>query len=818
VNASLVLALLAAAIAVRAFRRRAAAGDLGWPLALAGLSFVIAQLGARLTWLAGSSAAAPAAATLAVVAALVLWHSLVTLALHDLRGRSWIATAVFAALTVMAFQSGGGLFLPVVFATLALTRWRARRDPLLRERWAIPAVRLAVPGAALLVTLEIVLWLTARSGAATTSAALRFVQWTCAVAAIQAAQELPGMVRQAALSVRRVRRRLTLLFTLAAFVPLALTGMLWALTTWLGVGAEDALIAARSLRENAVLLDRSLAAAHERDPALAEFARYWDAAWTGGELWLRSAANPGAPPGARTRAPVWRHLSGSDSLDVRALETWRPSDSLRLAVLDGRTRLIATHVNARDSSLAVALVPVAPLLSGRIAGVVGVRLKLETDFPSLPEARARADSLTEALVAGPAPTTNAIGPPSASAPSETRWVITARSGEGAAVEAATPRSGIFNGRAAVAAMVWTRGRWVPRFAVLAAENDAHRIFLGLYRDVRENPFAVIPLAALAFVFSVFVFVLIFDFRMVRDLGRSVTGAVATLREGTAALERGELSHRIEVRGHDDLWEVAEAFNRMAAGLERGRDLEAEQRRVEEELSLARRIQARLLPGEPPHVPGLEIAGLSESAREVGGDYYDHFLMADGRVALAVADVSGKGVPAALLMSAVRAALITQPVEAESPADVLGRIHRLVHRSVEPGRFVTAFLAFLDPRTGRLEYCNAGHNPPIALNRDGTLERLERGGLVLGILESASYETGELVIPSGALVALFSDGIPEAQNPAGELWEEEPLIALLRSASGLPLAALARRVVERVRAFEAGRAPSDDVTLLLARRS
>jgi serine phosphatase RsbU (regulator of sigma subunit) len=523
--------------------------------------------------------------------------------------------------------------------------------------------------------------------------------------------------------------------------------------------------------------------------------------------------------------PAWRRLSGRDTVEVRALEAWSPSDSLRLAVLDGRTRLIATHVSALDSSYAVALVPVAPMLAGRIARVVGVRLRLETDFASLPEARARTDSLVESVVNPadpgaatdhvPARATTGSGAP---AGSRARWVITPRPGHGAPVEAATPRSGLFNGRAAVAALVWTHDHWAARFALIAAENDAHRIFLGLYRDVRENPFAIVPLAALAFVFSVFVFVLIFDFRMVRELGGSVAGAVATLRAGTAALERGDLSHRIEVRGRDDLWEVAEAFNRMAAGLERGRELEAERRRVEEELALARRIQTRLLPGAPPSVPGLEIAGVSESAREVGGDYYDHFLMTDGRVALTVADVSGKGVPAALLMSAVRAALITQPVEAESPADVLCRIHRLVFRSVEPGRFVTAFLAFLDPRTGHLEYCNAGHNPPILMHEGGALERLERGGLVLGILEDARFETGELVVPPGALLALFSDGIPEAQDPAGQLWDEEPLIALLRASSGVPLTTLAGRVVESVRAFEAGRAPSDDVTLLLARRA
>jgi serine phosphatase RsbU (regulator of sigma subunit) len=819
VNPSLLFVLLAAAIAIRSYRSRGAA-RLERALFVAGAAFVIAQLAVRLGSEAAQLAPATLLGTLAAIASLALWDALVTLALHDQHGRAWIGNAAFGALAAAAFAGSSGLFLPLMLGTLALTRWRSPRGFSARPRWDLPGVRVAAAGAAVVVVLEVVLWLTGRARP-THNAAFRFAAWTCAVAAVQAAQELPAMVRQAALSVRRIGRRLSLLFALAAFVPLALTAALWALTTWLGVGAEDALIAARALRQSATALEQSLAAAHRAEPGLSAYARHWDGAWPGGSLWLRPGPTPHAAGRAHDAQPVWRRLSGADSVDVEALETWQAGDSARVGVLAGRSFLIAKHVGAEDSSVAVALVPVAPLLRGPIASVVGVRLVLESDFPTLRQSRARADSSAEAgnavmLEPGAADSTLAAHRDELPA-GNTRWVIAPRTRGAQSVEAATPTSGLFNGRATVPARIWRQGAWADRFALLAAENDAHRIFLGLYRDVRENPFAVVPLAALLFVFSVFVFVLVFDFRMVRDLGRSVTGAVVTLREGTTALERGDLAHRIKVRGRDDLWEVAGAFNRMAAGLERGRELEAERRRVEGELALARRIQARLLPGAPPAVAGLEIAGFSESAREVGGDYYDHFLMADGRLALAVADVSGKGVPAALLMSAVRAALITQSVEAESPADVLTRIHRLVHRSVEPGRFVTAVLAFLDPDSGRLEYCNAGHNPPMLIAGDGSLERLERGGLVLGIAEDARYETGECTVPPEGLVALFSDGIPEAQSPAGELWDEGPLVALLRGSAGVPLVTLAERVLGGVRAFEAGRPASDDVTLLLVRR-
>ena len=820
-NSYLVLALLAAAVAVRAYRRRAlAASALGRPLALAGTAFLIAQLAARIAGEASSPLLSSAAAMIAALFSLALWDALVTLALHEMRGRAWIVNAVAGALAVWTFQSGGNLILPVMLANLALARWRGPKATWTRDRWAVPEVRWAVPGAAALVVLEAVLWFSAPRGAFARPS-LHFVQWTCLLAAIQAAQELPAMVRQSALSVRRVRKRLALLFALAAFVPLALTGALWALTTWLGVGAEDALIAARALRENAAILDRSLAAAHSSDPTLAGYSAHWRSNWPGGDLWLRVARPPSGARSGNSLQPRWLRLTGRDSVDVRALDNWQPSDTMHVAVLDGRSHLIATHLSTADSSFAVALVPVTPLLRGRIARTVGVRLILETDFPSIPGTMSAADSMDEDPDTAPLPARRPgferETPREPPALPQARWIVAAPGRNAQSIEAATPRSGLFTGRATVPARVWSHDHWVTRFALLAAQNDARRIFLGLYRDVGENPFAIVPLATLLFVFSIFVFVLVFDFRMVRDLGRSVSGAVATLREGTAALERGDLSHRIEVRGHDDLWEVAGAFNRMAAGLERGRDLEAERRRIEGELALARRIQARLLPGAPPQITHLEIAGVSESAREVGGDYYDHFLLADGRVALAVADVSGKGMPAALLMSAVRAALITQPVERESPGDVLTRIHRFLHRSVEPGRFVTAFLAFLDPVSGRLEYCNAGHNPPIVCGADGSVTRLECGGLILGIVEDTTYETGELQVSAGSLLTLFTDGVTEAQNPASELWGEEPLIELLRHSGSVPLSDLAAQVLERVRAFEAGSPASDDVTLLLARR-
>ena len=292
----------------------------------------------------------------------------------------------------------------------------------------------------------------------------------------------------------------------------------------------------------------------------------------------------------------------------------------------------------------------------------------------------------------------------------------------------------------------------------------------------------------------------------------------TVRDGASALGRGDLAHRIEIRGQDDLWETARQFNRMAEGLERAQALEKERARLESELELARRIQRRLLPDGPPSVPGLEIAGRSESAREVGGDYYDHFDLGAGRVLLVIADVSGKGVPAALLMSGFRASLMSQDAHALGPDRLAERVNEFLHRSVESGKFVTAFLGFLDAESGRIVYANAGHNPPALMRADGRVEWLTTGGVVLGILPHSRFESGEALLGPGDLLALYTDGVTEGANAAGELWGDERLVATLSRLRSLPCDQAAEALVREVREFEGKIGPADDITVLLARRT
>jgi sigma-B regulation protein RsbU (phosphoserine phosphatase) len=375
----------------------------------------------------------------------------------------------------------------------------------------------------------------------------------------------------------------------------------------------------------------------------------------------------------------------------------------------------------------------------------------------------------------------------------------------------TAGHGLLNG------IAWNGQGWERQDGLLSVDLSWGAVALGLFEGVRENPVNILSLALLGLLASLLAMVAGADFAMVRAPGRSITAAVGALRRGAEQLEAGDLSHRIPVEDQDDLWDVAGAFNRMAVGLERGRDPEIERQRIEDELALARRIQARLLPTAPPEVEGLELAGTSESAREVGGDYYDYLPLGDGRVALVIADVSGKGVGAALLMSGFRASLLSQDLAGTDVAEVVGRLNHFLHRSVEPGKFVTAFLGVLDGRSGQLVYCNAGHNAPLLVGTDGKVTRLETAGLILGILEHSPYEAGQAMLRPGERLVLFTDGVTEAANESDEQWGEERLLELLRSAPQDPCAGVMARIVEEVRRFEGARGASDDVTLIVARR-
>jgi phosphoserine phosphatase RsbU/P len=258
-------------------------------------------------------------------------------------------------------------------------------------------------------------------------------------------------------------------------------------------------------------------------------------------------------------------------------------------------------------------------------------------------------------------------------------------------------------------------------------------------------------------------------------------------------------------------------NMAAVKITNSRLLEAEQKnqRIAMELATATRIQRQLLP-EPPMVPGWTVDTRLETCHEVGGDLYDFHVRADGSLVFMLGDVAGKGMGAALLMSLALSSARTLYELSADPAELVARLNAVMHRSTDRGRFVTLFVGVLDPVTGVLSYVNAGHNPP-ALFSAGATQRLEAGGVPVGVLEDAKFERGEVTIARGGLLAVFTDGIPEADR-GGEMYEEERMLAVLGAGVAEPtLDALGRRLLESVDAFMAGTRRTDDITLLLLRR-
>jgi hypothetical protein len=243
----------------------------------------------------------------------------------------------------------------------------------------------------------------------------------------------------------------------------------------------------------------------------------------------------------------------------------------------------------------------------------------------------------------------------------------------------------------------------------------------------------------------------------------------------------------------------------------------ERARSDHELVVARRIQRSFLISQFPVLPGLDVYATNVPSRQVSGDFYDVLIAADGVQLLAIADVAGKGVPAALLTSMLQAALRMQAHDPREVCEMLTRINALVYRSTEVEQFATFFLARFDDATRRLSYSNAGHNIPVVFNAGGGRRMLERGGTVIGILEQCRFEEESVQLTPGDRVVFYTDGISEAANASGEMFGEERLYDVIeRMPPDLTARAVADGILEAVRTFLDGTEPGDDMTVMVLR--
>jgi sigma-B regulation protein RsbU (phosphoserine phosphatase) len=271
--------------------------------------------------------------------------------------------------------------------------------------------------------------------------------------------------------------------------------------------------------------------------------------------------------------------------------------------------------------------------------------------------------------------------------------------------------------------------------------------------------------------------------------------------------------------------------RLGATLEKKRlrdEIDAHLARLQEELDAARRLQMAMVPqsfpAPSPDFP-IDLCASMEPAREVGGDLYDFFVTEDGMLCFLVGDVSGKGMPAALFMARTKSLIriATELMRSRQgtsarPAEIIGRVNRELCQNNGDMMFVTLFFAMLGPGSGELEFCNAGHNAPYRLNRQG-LEVIEGAkGIILGVRPDAVYTTGRTSLAPGESIYVFTDGVTEAADQQGELFAEARLEAVLRAAGGCSTAAeIVTSVAEAVRGFVGNALPSDDITMLAVRR-
>jgi len=257
------------------------------------------------------------------------------------------------------------------------------------------------------------------------------------------------------------------------------------------------------------------------------------------------------------------------------------------------------------------------------------------------------------------------------------------------------------------------------------------------------------------------------------------------------------------------WDNDKLLASLRRQLEEGRALRAKKREVVE----AREIQRRLLPAQMPALARCEFQTFWQPAKEVGGDYFDAIRLGESSVALCIADVAGKGLPAALLMSNMQASVRGLARSVSSPAAMCRQLNRVALENTRSERFTTLFYAVLDTASGTLCYSNAGHVPPILVRQDGSMTRLSDGGTVLGIFADAVYEEAQVDVRAGDLLLLMTDGITEATNSCDEDFAEDRLIRLLVEHRNRPAAELQQTLLEAVRSF-AGQALQDDATLMI----
>ncbi|HLI64281.1 MAG TPA: SpoIIE family protein phosphatase [Terriglobales bacterium] len=402
---------------------------------------------------------------------------------------------------------------------------------------------------------------------------------------------------------------------------------------------------------------------------------------------------------------------------------------------------------------------------------------------------------------------------------------------------------------------WRTGETLP--GLLWADTRPSMIYATLFSTLGDKASAVREiLIGIGVLFGVIELIALF---IGMRLTRSMTRSVADLYSATEHINRGELQHRIPIRTRDQMAALEQSFNSMAQSLASLIAEQKEKQRMESELAIAHEVQALLFPADQSGMRTLEVHGVCRPARTVSGDYYDFIPLREDRLLLAVGDISGKGISAALLMATVHAFVRAYALEVGSPARavfataggvepertlalgagvsganalklngasrssdgdlspafLMSTLNYQLFRSTPPEKYATLFLACYDSDLRSLTYSNAGHLPPLVLSRNGNVRKLGTSGTVVGLFDGMEYDESAVTMQPGDILVAYSDGITEPENEFGEFGEER-LIELILQHRDQSLARISEVVTGAVTDWIAGGEQPDDVTLVLAR--
>lgn len=391
----------------------------------------------------------------------------------------------------------------------------------------------------------------------------------------------------------------------------------------------------------------------------------------------------------------------------------------------------------------------------------------------------------------------------------------------------------------VSVVDWATGAQKKTGALLRVLTRPSVLYARLFATLGD--FATGVEYALLFAAVVFAIIELLALFIGTRLTRTVTAAVAQLYNATEHINRGNFSHRISVKSHDQLATLANSFNSMTESIENLIEEQKEKQRLQNELSIAQEVQEQLYPQHISQLASLEVYGFCRPARTVSGDYYDFLTLNSDRVILAVGDVSGKGISAALLMATIHSAVrayslegapsMREPVGAGaagglafpsrstgaelSSGAMLSLLNHQLYQSTPAEKYATLFLGVYDGHERKLTYSNGGHLPPIILGEDGSVRRLEQGGTVIGLFDRRSYEEATVALRPGELFLAYSDGVTEPENDFGEFGEQR-LIDLVWEHREQPLARICEIVTAAVDDWIGANEQPDDITLVLAR--